>query len=52
MKLAILPEFVGKWFTRQKTSLSEEQQCDLTNEDDEQVWCYCKQVQSYDRLQQ
>ena len=40
VKLAILPEVVGKWFTRQKTSLSEErttQQCDVTNEGDEQV---------------
>ena len=43
VKLAILPELVGKWFTRQKTSLSEEQttqQYDVTNEDDEQVWSY------------
>ena len=49
VKLAILPELVGKWFTRQKTSLSEEQtaqQC-VSNENEEQVWCYCKRGEEY-----
>ena len=54
VKLAILPELVGKWFTRQKTRLSEEQtaqQC-VSNENEEQVWRYCKRGEewSYDRL--
>jgi len=45
VELAVLPEFVGKWFTKQKTSLSEEQtaqQCDDVSNEDKQVWCFCK----------
>ena len=57
VKLAILPEFVGKWFTKQKTSLNEEQtaqQSDVSNETEEQMWCYRKRVKTWscDRLQQ
>ena len=45
MKLAILPELVGKWFTKQKTSLIEEQTARLCNDvssEDGKVWCRCK----------
>jgi len=44
VRLVILPELVEKWFTKQKTILSEEQtaqQCDDFSNEDEQVWC-CK----------
>jgi len=47
VKLGILPERVGKWFTRQKTTLkiNEEQiarQPDVSIHNEKEVWCYFK----------
>jgi len=50
VKQGILSELVGKWFSRQKTSLNEEQiaqQPDVSTVNGEQVWCYCKKGEEY-----
>jgi len=50
VKLGILPELVGKWFTRQKTMLNKEQisqQSDVSIDSEKEVWCYCKKGEDY-----
>ena len=47
VKQGILPELVGKWFTRQKTSLNEEQIAEQPDVSTKQVWCYCKKGEEY-----
>lgn len=46
--LCILPELVGKWFTRSRTNIG---QIDVENdEDDEGRWCYCKESKGGDMV--
>lgn len=51
-KYGILPELVGKWYTRPPPVLSSETEpVDLSTKgeevtDSEKTWCYCKQVES------
>ena len=43
-KLCILPELLGKWFTRSPTQCNTEQTLQLDAvEDDDGSWCICKQ---------
>ena len=42
--LCVLPEPLGKWFTRSRTDIAEVEVSD-TDEQDDGKWCYCKQSQ-------
>ena len=46
IKLAILPELVGKWFTKQNVILNEHQTPQQPDHD-ENSWCYCKKGEDY-----
>ena len=47
IKLAILPELVGKWFTKQNVTLNEHQTPQQLDHDKENSWCYCKKGEDY-----
>ena len=53
IRLAILPELVGRWYTKQTTcvipSTSVEMIHDI-DEDDSQPWCYCRRDASFDDM--
>ena len=44
IKLAILPELVGRWFTKQKTP---DDQAPLQSDQAQDSWCYCKKSEDY-----
>ena len=49
IKLAILPEILGKWYSREPLSLSDNETKSLieTNQDESQdLWCYCRKGES------
>ena len=49
--LAILPESIGKWFTRDHTSLPVVTvQCDEHIEEDDGSWCYCQEIKGGDMI--
>ena len=53
VKLAILPELIGKWFTKQpvlplKSSSSDHNNC--TSNDSNLVWCYCRRDEEFDNM--
>ena len=44
-KLAVMPELLGKWFTREWTALVPEFDNTMNDDsDDDGTWCYCQQV--------
>ena len=45
----ILPELAGKWYTRSRTPLSSIQPDDI-DEDDDGIWCFCKQSKGGDMV--
>ena len=42
--LAIIPEFVRRWFTKQKTT---DNQTPLQSDQAQDNWCYCKKGEDY-----
>lgn len=48
-KLSILPEIVGKWFTRSHIPLPPAQVSDI-DEEDRGVWCYCQESKGGDMI--
>ena len=50
--LAILPELIGKWFTRDHTALPVVTvQCDENIEEDNGSWCYCQEIKGGDMIE-
>ena len=48
-KLAVMPELLGKWFTREWTALVPEFDNTMNDDsDDDGTWCYCQQVKGGD----
>ena len=47
--LCIMPELIGKWFTRSREDIVEVEVSD-TDEPDEGRWCYCKESRGGDIL--
>ena len=46
--LAILPELLGKWFTRDHTALPTVMLHDDSGEEDNGSWCYCQEAKGGD----
>ena len=53
--LAIVPELLGKWYTRHDTTLPQSAaSIDLSSEDeveDDGTWCYCKTVKGCEMIE-
>ena len=51
IKMAILPELMGKWFTKQNVTDNEDEtphdQQPTADQEDEDRWCYCKKSELY-----
>ena len=53
IRLAILPELVGRWYTKQTTCVTPSTSVEMiqvNNEDDSQPWCYCRRDASFDDM--
>jgi len=43
--LAVMPELLGKWFTRERTALVPQFDSTMHDDsDDDGTWCYCQQI--------
>ena len=47
IKLAILPELVGKWFTKQNVTVNDDETPQEPDQEDEDRWCYCRKGEDY-----
>ena len=45
-KLCILPELLGKWYTRKQLALGQP----LPTEEDDRSWCYCREDKGGDMI--
>ena len=53
VKLAILPELIGKWFTKQPVlplKPSSNEHNDSTSSNSTLVWCYCRRDEEFDNM--
>ena len=50
IKLAILPELMGKWFTKQNMILNEDETPQQLDHQEEDNWCYCKRGEDYSAM--
>lgn len=50
IKLVILPELVGKWFTKQNVAVNENETPQEPDQGDKEQWCYCRKGEDYDAM--
>ena len=46
-KLAILPELMGKWFTKQNVTVNDDKTPQEPDQEDEDRWCYYNKIENF-----